>query len=72
MLADRLTDMGARVERSDGETLVVSDLGLDKIGRAALELGVALHELSPQASSLEDVFFALTGSTTTHEEARAP
>ncbi len=69
VLAARLADLGARVEHSDAETLVVSGLGLDKIGRAALELGVALHELSPQASSLEDVFFALTGSTTTHEEA---
>jgi ABC-2 type transport system ATP-binding protein len=68
-LAPRLASLGGRVETSDAETLVVADLALDVIGRAARDSGAVLHELSPRASSLEDVFFALTSSATTHQEA---
>ena len=68
-LAPRLASLGGRVETSDAETLVVADLALDVIGRAARDSGAVLHELSPRASSLEDVFFALTSSATTQQEA---
>jgi len=63
-LADRLIAAGGRVERSGPDTLVVTGLALDRIGDAAHAANVALHELSPHAGSLEDVFFALTGAST--------
>ncbi len=70
-LAEHLTAIGGGVDASDAETLAVTGLSLEQIGRTALEAGVALYELSPQTGSLEDVFFALTGSSTAHQEASA-
>ena len=43
---------------------MVTGLGLDQIGDAAHAAGIAIHELSPHAGSLEDVFLALTTPTT--------
>ncbi|MDJ0767160.1 MAG: ATP-binding cassette domain-containing protein [Ilumatobacter sp.] len=60
LLAERLTAVGGRVEPSGRDTLVVSGLDLDRIGDIAHAADIALHELSPHAGSLEDVFLALT------------
>ena len=61
-LAERLANIGGRIERSGPHALVVTGLDLDVIGSTAHEAGVVLHELSPHAGSLEDVFLDLTGS----------
>jgi ABC-2 type transport system ATP-binding protein len=61
-LAHRLTAAGGRVKTSGPDTLVVTGLSLDRIGDVAHAADIALHELSPHAGSLEDVFFALTGA----------
>jgi ABC-2 type transport system ATP-binding protein len=54
-LAAALTARGATVERDDG-ALLVSGLGGEEIGELALAEGIALHELAPQRSSLEERF----------------
>jgi ABC-2 type transport system ATP-binding protein len=54
---------GAVVENGQPNTLVVRGLSLDEIGDQAFRSGIALHELSHHADSLEDRFFAWTGDT---------
>lgn len=64
LLAGPLAGAGASVTQSGPDTLVVTGLALDEIGDAAHAADVALHELSPHAGSLEEMFFALTTPTT--------
>ncbi|GAA1823527.1 ABC transporter ATP-binding protein [Nesterenkonia flava] len=45
----------------DAETFEVIGLDPRTIGRRALDTGVAVHELTPQKSSLEDSYMRLTG-----------
>ncbi len=52
---------GGIVENGQPDTLVVRGLSLDEIGEKAFHAGIALHELSHHADSLEDRFFAWTG-----------
>jgi ABC-2 type transport system ATP-binding protein len=56
-----LEEAGARIDdhRPDG-TFTVTGLAAPAVGDLAAELGVALHELAPQAASLEDAFMELT------------
>lgn len=63
-LAAVMSTLGARVETVEPDTLVVAGLDLAQIGDLAHSAGIALHELSAEAGSLEDVFFALTTQTT--------
>jgi ABC-2 type transport system ATP-binding protein len=58
-LATALTARGAKVER-DSEALLVSGLSGEEIGELALAAGIALHELAPQRSSLEERFLEVT------------
>ena len=69
-LAERLTAAGAQVEPAGTDALAVTGLDLDQIGDTAHSSGIALHELSPTAGSLEDVFLALT-TPTNKEESRS-
>lgn len=69
LLAERLTAIGGRVEPAEHDVLVVTGLDLDQIGETAHAADVVLHELSPHAGSLEDVFFALTTPTHAPQEA---
>ncbi len=70
-LAELLATVGTRVEPAGPDTLLVTGLDLDRIGDTAHAAGIALHELSPHAGSLEDVFFALTTPTNQAQEALA-
>lgn len=63
-LAAQMPTSGTRVEAVGPDTLVVTGLDLAQIGDLAHSAGIVLHELSAQAGSLEDVFFALTTQTT--------
>jgi ABC-2 type transport system ATP-binding protein len=58
-LAAALAARGASVERDDG-ALLVSGLSGEEIGELALAEGIALHELAPQRSSLEQRFLEVT------------
>ncbi|HEY5816615.1 MAG TPA: ATP-binding cassette domain-containing protein [Solirubrobacterales bacterium] len=63
-LAEGLSAAGASVERDDEAALLVRGRSAAQIGELALELGIALHELTPQRSSLEERFLELTGEET--------
>ena len=60
-LAEALEREGATVEHEPDGALKVSDLGAERIGELALGLGVAIHELAPQRSNLEERFLELMG-----------
>jgi ABC-2 type transport system ATP-binding protein len=59
-LADVLTAIGASVTASADGSLLVTMATPSEIGDAAHREGIAVHELSPQQASLEDVFMELT------------
>ncbi len=58
-LAAALGERGGRVERDEG-ALLVSGLSGEEIGELARDLSLAIHELAPQRSSLEERFLELT------------
>ena len=51
---------GPRTEILGPDTLQIHDLAASEVGRVAFAAGVELHELTPGAGSLEQVFFDLT------------
>jgi ABC-2 type transport system ATP-binding protein len=55
-----LAKAGASVARPDHESLLVSGMDGASIGELAASHGVVLHELSPQAGSLEEAFLQIT------------
>lgn len=56
-----LTERGGTVQARDEGTLLVRGLSTAQIGDHAYAAGVRLHELAPQAGSLEDLFMDWTG-----------
>ena len=65
-----LQGAGGLVESGQPGTLVVRGLSLDEIGEQAFNAGIALHELSHQADSLEERFFAWTGAGSDTQSSR--
>ena len=67
--ADPLTQLlraaGATVHVGSEGELVVRDIGIAEIGDRACAAGIALHELSPQAGSLEELFLGWTSTDST-------
>ncbi len=61
-LRTELEAVGGIIETGDPGALVVRGLSLDEIGKRAFSAGIELHELSHHNDSLEDRFFAWTGS----------
>jgi ABC-2 type transport system ATP-binding protein len=59
-LAAALRGAGAEVATGEQGVLLVNGVGGRQVGELALREGIALHELSEQGASLEDVFLALT------------
>jgi ABC-2 type transport system ATP-binding protein len=53
---------GVRVERTGPQTLRVTGMPAAQVGELAFAAGVRLHELTPERSGLEAVFFALTAT----------
>jgi ABC-2 type transport system ATP-binding protein len=51
---------GIRATLLDGDELLVEGAPSSRVGEIAYHAGVLLHELVPEASSLEDVFLELT------------
>lgn len=64
-LASVLHFAGGTTEPEGVDGLVVRGMEIEKIGEAAFTNGIALHELSPHAGSLEELF--LDWTTTTEE-----
>jgi ABC-2 type transport system ATP-binding protein len=59
-LESELIAAGGAVDRGDDDTLIVRGLALDEIGRRAFDRRIVLHELSPRAGSLEELFLGWT------------
>jgi ABC-2 type transport system ATP-binding protein len=66
----RLTELlhaaGASVHTGPEGELVVRGLGTTDIGDLACAAGIALHELTPQAGSLEELFLDWTSNDNIH------
>src|SRR5262245_17327628 len=59
-LSEALTREGISVAPDGDGALTVSGTTTDRVGEIAAAAGVVLHELSPQGSSLEQIFLELT------------
>jgi ABC-2 type transport system ATP-binding protein len=59
-LTAALVEAGGTVHAETDGSLVVNTLSASAIGDLAASLGIALHELAPQAASLEEAFMELT------------
>lgn len=70
-LTAALTSEGATVHPEDG-ALLVSGLRAARIGKIALRYGITLRELTPQRTSLEEVFMHLTAASTAHRSGSTP
>ena len=71
-LAAVLEQAGAATEAAGPDGLIVREMPIDEIGERSFAADIALHELSPQAGSLEELFLnwtadAATDSSTTQE-----
>ncbi len=62
-LAEVLRAARATIEPVNDSGLSVSGLSSEEVGDAAFAAGIALHELTPQRASLEDVFMDLTADS---------
>jgi ABC-2 type transport system ATP-binding protein len=52
---------GVRADRAEADLVRVWGLDVAEVGRIASAAGLEIHELGSERSSLEDIFFALTG-----------
>jgi ABC-2 type transport system ATP-binding protein len=68
-LAEALARPSVKVERLGSELLVVHGLSSRAIGEAAAHAGLVLHELTPQQTTLEEAFMALTGDAVEYHAA---
>ena len=59
-LATAVERAGGRVEFHEDRRLLIEGLDAAQVGELAHDERVVLHELTPQGSSLEDVYFTLT------------
>ena len=65
-LARLLTDAGALVHPDSEGELVVRAIETSRIGDLACSAGISLHELTPEADSLEDLFMEWTSNDNSH------
>ncbi|MDH3471556.1 MAG: ABC transporter ATP-binding protein [Acidimicrobiia bacterium] len=68
-LAVVLEQAGAATEAHGPDSLIVRGMPIDEIGERAFTTGIALHELSPQAGSLEELFLNWTTTPSVDQEA---
>ncbi len=67
-LAVVLEEGGAAVEVHGSDKLVVRNMSIDEVGDRAFTAGLALHELSPKAGSLEELFLTWTTTPSADQE----
>jgi ABC-2 type transport system ATP-binding protein len=60
-LGDRLTTRGASIEEDGNGAVLVRGMAAEEVGAIALGAGIAIHELAPVRSSLEERFLEVTG-----------
>jgi ABC-2 type transport system ATP-binding protein len=68
-LAAVLTQAGATVAMIDSTTLEARGVECSQVGEMAGQLGIVLHELSPQTGSLEDAFLHATSADQVYRSA---
>jgi ABC-2 type transport system ATP-binding protein len=56
------------VQNPSPDNLIVRGMQIDEIGERAFTAGIALHELSPHAGSLEDLFLHWTDQAPDDED----
>jgi ABC-2 type transport system ATP-binding protein len=71
-LSGALEAAGARVERSAGGSLLVGGMTAQAIADVAGAHKIAVHELTPQAASLEEAYMELTRASTQYRSAARP
>jgi ABC-2 type transport system ATP-binding protein len=71
-LAAVLEQAGAITQTHGPDGLIVRCMPTDEIGERAFRNGYALHELSPQAGSLEELFLSWTADPSTEKETQQP
>lgn len=71
-LAAVLQQAGAGTETHGTDGLVVRKMQIEEIGDLAFTSGIAVHELSPRAGSLEELFLNWTTDPATSEEVVEP
>jgi len=71
-LAVALEQAGATVRLDGDDRLVVRGMPIDEIGNRAFATGIAVHELSPHAGSLEELFLDWTTDPSQPEETTRP
>jgi ABC-2 type transport system ATP-binding protein len=71
-LTRMLESAGATVQVREHGALLVSGLPIADIGDQACEAGIALHELSAESGSLEDLFLGWTGHAMTGDFSDQP
>ena len=69
-LAGVLEQAGATTEAKGPDRLIVRDMPIDEIGERCFAAGVPLHELSPQAGSLEELFLNWTTNPAINEDTK--
>lgn len=67
-LAIELERAGATTRREGIDALIVRGMPIDEIGERAFTAGLAVHELSPHAGSLEELFLNWTTDPSTDED----
>ncbi|MEU3017760.1 ABC transporter ATP-binding protein [Nocardiopsis sp. NPDC007018] len=65
-LVGALEAEGARVERPAANELVVTGVPIERVGELAHRAGVALHELTARAATLEQAYHELTADSVQH------
>ena len=66
-LAELITADGGVIAKTDGDEVTVRSLAAPRIGHLAASAGIELHELAPQAASLEEAFMELTRGSAEYE-----
>jgi ABC-2 type transport system ATP-binding protein len=67
-LAAELEQAGATTQHQDPDELIVRGMAIDEVGERAFTAGITLHELSPHAGSLEELFLHWTNRSPIDED----
>lgn len=66
-----MLDAGAKVSRADSDRISVRGVPAARIAQIAVGAGIAVHELTPGATSLEDAYMKLTREDVEYSAARS-
>jgi len=70
-LETQMLEAGAKVSRADSDRISVRGVPAARIAQIAVGAGIAVHELTPGATSLEDAYMKLTRKDVEYSAARS-